>query len=213
MSLCALFLSGHIRTYKIFREFFRKSLERACPRSDRASIEIEEKGKDRERERERDIGEEELLPGYQSRGTNEPCSLYFPIVITLLVISSLWRVPIVRRLFCFHARWIALRALWVRDEERKREREKERYMEKEREALGVSWELVEYRAWLSGRKYSCFIGTGHMMRYCDRPPILVDLILLKTLQLLETCRMWTRDNCIIKGRRFKNNADFFFKYG
>lgn len=49
LSRRALFLSGHIRTYKIFREFFRKSLERACPRSDRASIEIEEEGKEKER--------------------------------------------------------------------------------------------------------------------------------------------------------------------
>lgn len=56
--LCALFLPGHIRTYKIFREFFRKSLERARPRSDRASIEIEEE----EEKKQRD-GRERIIAG------------------------------------------------------------------------------------------------------------------------------------------------------
>lgn len=48
--------------------------------------------------------------------------------------------------------------------------------EKEREALRVSWELVEYRAWLSDRKYSCFIETDRTMHYCHRLSSLVDFI-------------------------------------
>lgn len=82
----ALFIRAHIRTYKIFREFFSGNPRGARPRCDRASIEDE--GMKRAVDEGRREDRRKLLLVIRV-AANEPCSLHFPIVITLLVISSL----------------------------------------------------------------------------------------------------------------------------
>jgi len=157
----ALFTRAHIRTYKIFREFFSGNPRRSgASGRPRGAIErVSDKQEKLEDKRVTREDRRKLLLVIRV-ATNEPCSLHFPIVIILLVISSLFKRTAILLPRC----WSALRAF---REERRREsqRRKGRNGEKEEgfkslpRACGVSCMAIEQRTYL------VYQNPSHMMRY------------------------------------------------
>lgn len=155
----ALFIRAHIRTYKIFREFFSGNPRGARPQV--RSSEHREEQDGRSGGQGADGGIEENYCWLSESRANEPCSLHFPIVITLLVISSLWR----GRLFCFCARWSALRAFQEERGKRGRDTKSKRGFEILSRAYGISCMAVERRIRLVYRNPSY----NALLLNCERP--------------------------------------------
>lgn len=146
----ALFIRAHIRTYKIFREFFSGNPREA--RCDRASI--EDWGMVEAADKGATGGSKKIIAGYQSRDQRAVLATFSDCYYPTGHFIALKRTAI-----------LLLRSLSrIKSFPRRKDREREKQRERER-ALRVSRELVEYHAWLSGKEYGWFIEVRHMIRY------------------------------------------------